>query len=105
MHFTGCGGFQKRCWVAAAHLKTRCKENGTCVIVSSGGGELERRRRFHSASDALQEGEECVPVVCTVDVGCISLQQLMKAIGHLPADPGQDVRFHHEQETEAEENL
>ena len=71
----------------------------TCIDVIAGGGELERSGRFDSGSDALQQGEECVPVICAVDVGCVSLQQLMKAVGHVPADPGQDLWFHHQQAT------
>lgn len=92
--------------VTSVRVESWCWEKyWTCVIFSSGGGKLERGRRFHSSPDALQQGEECVPVICAVDVGCISLQQLMKAIGHLPADPGQHVRFHHQQETQGQENL
>ena len=77
----------------------------TSFDVSRGGGELEGSRRFHSSSDALQQGEERVPVVCTVDVGCVGLQQLMEAVRHLSADPGQHMRFHHKQETQGVENL
>lgn len=77
----------------------------TCVIVSRGRGQLEGDRRLHSSSDALQQGEERVPVVCTVDVGCVRLQQLVKAISHLPADPGEDMRLHHQQEAEGEKDL
>lgn len=69
------------------------------------GSQLEGSRRFDASSDALQQREECVPVVCAVDVGRIGLQQLMKTISHLSADPGQHMRFHHEEEAQREENL
>lgn len=77
----------------------------TCIVVSCSCSELEGGRRFDSRSDALQQGEECVPVVRAVDVGRIRLQQLMEAIGHLPADAGQDVWFHHEQKSQREKDL
>lgn len=77
----------------------------TCVVVSGRCSELERGRRFYSCSNALQQGEERVPVICTVDVGRVGLQQLMEAIGHLPADSGQHVGFHHKEEAQGEKNL
>lgn len=66
---------------------------------------MKRGRRSHSSPDALQQGEECVPVVCAVDVGCVGLEELVETVGHLPADPGDHVRLHHEQETQRLENL
>lgn len=77
----------------------------TCVMFRGAGSQLEGSRRFHAGSDALQQREECVPIVCAVDVGCVGLQQLMKPISHLSADPGQHMRFHHEEEAQREENL
>lgn len=66
---------------------------------------MKRGRRSHSGPDAFQQGEECVPVVCAVDVGRICLEQLVETVGHLPTDPGHDVRLHHQQETQRQENL
>lgn len=89
----------KLCLLIAELLFEACPSPyWTCVIVSSRGRELERSWRFDSRSDALQQGEEGVPVICAVDVGCVSLQQLMKAVGNFPADPRQDVWFHHQEE-------
>lgn len=81
------------------------REIQTCVVAICGRDELEGGRRFYSGTNALQQGEQRVPVVRTVDVGCIGLQKLMKAISHFPTDSGQDVRFHHQQETQREEDL
>lgn len=77
----------------------------TCVMFSGAGSQLKGSRRFHASADALQQGEKGVPIICAVDVGCIGLQQLMKTISHLSADPGQHMRFHHEKEAQREENL
>ena len=44
-------------------------------------------------------------MVGAVDVGGVGLQQLVKSISHLFADPGQHMRFHHEKEAQREENL
>lgn len=100
---------QYNIWISLSWIcetKSWCRgKYWTCVIVSSGRDELEGGWRLQSGTNALQQGEERVPVVCTVDISCISLQELMKAIGYLPTDPGQHMRFHHQQQTQGEEYL
>lgn len=91
--------------VSSARLGLGCICSVTCVMFRAAGSQLEGSRRFHASSDALQQGEESVPVVCAVDVGCVGLQQLMETISHLSADPGQHMRLHHEKEAQREENL
>lgn len=81
------------------------KKYCTCFTVRAGRGKPKGGRRFHSSTNAFKQWEECVPMVCTVDVGRISLEQLMKAISHLSADPGQNMGFHHKQETQGKEHL
>ena len=74
----------------------------TCISDALGNVDahfdLHEGRGVGARPHHLQEGEEGVPVGGRVDVGCVSLEQLVESERHLATHAVDDQWLHHEED-------